>query len=276
MATVFGLFDELLKRGGTDLHLAPQRPPLARVRGELTPLNETVLSARDVEGLLLEVVTPAQRARLATHLDATFVVEHPSKVRFRARYYVEHGGMAGVFRRVPASVPSAAELGLPDGMAKLVEARSGLIVIVGPASSGKTTTAAWMIDRIHRARRCHVVTFEDPIEFVHAPEFAQVTQRQVGEHVSSMLVGLTNASREDADVVFASELSSEGEVDLALRLASSGALVITTVEANTREVALERLVSFGDAERRTRLRQRLEEWLAGVVVHDARRTVSVT
>ncbi|HVJ90357.1 MAG TPA: ATPase, T2SS/T4P/T4SS family, partial [Labilithrix sp.] len=266
MPSLDALFDELVKRGGGDLHLAAREPPIARIRGQLQTLGDAPLPAKELEEMLLDLVTPSQRARLAADLDVEFAVAYKDVARFRALYYVKHSGMAAAFRLVPARVPTLAEVAAPEVVRQVAERRSGLIVVAGPSSCGKTTTVAAMIDHVNRTRACHVLTIERAIEFLHEPELAQITQREVGVHVPTVAAALRSASRENADVVFVSELSSAEELDLALRLADDGALVLTTARANGVVSTVERLAGAFAPDVLPNVRARVADCLAGVVV----------
>ncbi len=266
MAVIDALFEDLVKRGGSDLHLAVNQPPLARVRGDLMTLRDGTMSAKELEELLLEIITPAQRSRLAADLDLDLSYAYKDVARFRASYYVKHSGIAASFRLVPARVPSLAELGCPEVLWRLADRRSGLVLIGGPGSNGKTTTTAAMIDHINKTRACHVVTIENPIEFVHEPLRAQVTQREIGTHAVSCSSALRNSARENADVIFVSDLATREEVELVLRLASDGVLVFANVAASGAASAISRLLSFFEGEELARARSLLSDGLAGVVV----------
>lgn len=266
MPAIDGIFDDLVKRGGSDLHLAVNQPPLARVRGEIVPLRDNPVSAKELEDMLLELVTPAQRARLAADLDLDLSVSYKDIARFRASYYVKHSGIAAAFRLIPARVPSLAELGCPDMLWRLAERRSGLVIVGGPSSNGKTTTSAAMIDHVNKTRACHVLTIESPIEFVHESQRAQITQREIGTHAPSVGAALKSAARENPDVVFISELSNAEELEHALRLACDGMLVISTFQASGVAATLDRLVTAFPAEAHARIRGLIADCLAGVVI----------
>jgi twitching motility protein PilT len=266
VAAIDAIFEDLIKRGGSDLHLAVNQPPLARVRGEIVALREAVLSAKELEDMLLELVTPAQRARLAADLDLDLSVSYKEVARFRASYYVKHSGIAAAFRAIPSRVPSLAELGCPEVLWRLADRPRGLVLLAGPSSNGKTTTMSAMVDHINKTRACHVLTLENPIEFVHESLRAQITQREVGVHAPTMTGALKAAARENADVVVISELTSAEEIELALRLASDGLLVLATYQASGAAATLDRLVDAFEPAAQSRIRSLIAECLAGVVV----------
>ena len=277
MSAIEALFEELVNRGGSDLHLAVSQPPIARVRGELIQLRDAVIPAKELEEMLLELVSPAQRTRLAADLELDLALAYRDVARFRVNLYVKHPGIAATFRLVPGRVPSLAELGCPEVLWQLADRRRGLVLLAGPASSGKTTTLAAMVDHINKTRACHVVTIESPVEFVHEPLRAQITQREVGTHVPSVSAALRSAPRENADVLVISELATPDDIEVALRLANDGRLVLTTVASSSANATLERWLGMFDSARQGRVRGLLADALAGVVVqHLVRATDSKT
>jgi twitching motility protein PilT len=263
---IHALFEDLMKRGGSDLHLATNRPPLARVRGDIVALREENVSGKDLEEMLLEIVTPAQKSRLAADLDLDLSIVYGDAARFRGTYYVKHTGIAATFRLVPLHVPSLAELGCPEILWRLADRRGGLILVAGPASSGKTTTAAAMIDHVNKTRACHIVTIEDPIEFVHEPLRAQISQREIGTHAPSFSAALRTAARENADVVYISDVTRPDEMALALDLANDGLLVFATIPCSGAAAALWRVLATFAADAQARARSQLADGLAAVVV----------
>jgi twitching motility protein PilT len=265
VAKIDGLFDELVKRGGNDLHLAAGYPPLARVRGELVALREGAVEAAELEETLVELLTPLQRARLGSDLDLDFAHTHKGTARFRANYFAKASGLGAVFRLVPTRVLTLAELGCPEVLWRLADRRAGLVIVSGPTGSGKSTTLAAMIDHINKTRACHILTIEDPIEFVHEPLRAQITHREVGVHTPSFEVAMRTASRENPDVVLVGELRTPEVLRLALQLASYGVLVFATAQTNGAAPTLERLVSTFPVEEQVQLRGMLAESLAGLV-----------
>ena len=266
MAVIDPILDELIKRGGTDLHLAVNQPPLGRVRGDIAPLRDQPTTAKELEEMLLELVTPAQRQRLAADLDLDLAIQFKDVARFRASYYVKHSGIAASFRLVPSRVPSLTELGLPEVLWRLADRRSGLILVAGPNASGKTTTAAAMVDHVNKTRAAHVLTLESPIEFVHESLRAQITQREIGTHAPTLAAALKSAPRENPDVIVISDLPAVDEMEAALKIASDGVLVIVTVAANNAAAALERVLTGVPSDRQRRLQDLLADCLAGVVV----------
>lgn len=272
MAAIDALFEELIHRGGSDLHLASNQPPLARVRGELVPLREAKIGAKELEAMLLEGATSAQRQRLAADLSLAVVLPYKDVARFRGTYYVTHTGVSAAFRFVPRRPPSLAELGAPSSVQRFGDLAHGLVLVASPSGNGKTTTMASLIDHVNRTRACHVVCIDHPTELVHEPDRAQITQREVGVHAPSVAAALANAALENPDVVALAELEAADEVEHAVRLASAGVLVLATVRAGSVASALERLVATVAPSARPRFRERLAGCLAGVVAQHLLRT----
>jgi twitching motility protein PilT len=259
------LFDSLVAHGGSDLHVAPGYPPLARVRGELVALEEDALDGPSSTEMLLEILSPAQRARLQIEHDVDFAFPHGEVARFRASYFQKTSGLGAVFRLVPPRAPALAEIGCPEVLWRLADRRSGLVVVTGPSGSGKSTTLAAMIDHINKTRACHVLTIEEPIEFVHEPLRAQITQREIGAHAASFAAALRSAARENPDVVLVSDLRSPDAIKLALELATSGVLVLAATTTNGAAPTVERLVNGFAADEQPQVRGLVAESLAGVV-----------
>lgn len=235
------LLDELEKRGASTLHLAAGQSPHARLESKLVPLRETAIGREEAEALVSSLLSPAQRERLAAGKRLTAAVDR-SGVRYRLDVSRTAEGACAVLRLVPTRVPSLAELGCPEALWRIVDGRPGLLLVAGPPGSGRSTTAAALVDQVNKTRACHVVTIEDPIEVVHEPRRAQVTQREVTTHVASREAALRAAFEDDAQVVYVSELATTAEAMLACELAASGLLVIATTSASGVVDALERLV----------------------------------
>jgi twitching motility protein PilT len=274
MAKIERLFDELLAKKGTDLHLAVGYPPMLRVGGELLPTREPVLERQALDTMLHEILTPGQKKRIVEDLDLDFAYAYEDRARFRANYFYSLPPAAGsaapsalgaVFRLVPTKVVGLSQLGCPESVRKLAERRAGLVLVAGPTGSGKSTTMAAMIDHINRTRACHIVTVEDPVEFVHDSERAHVTHREVGIHAPTFSAALRSVLRDDPEVVFVSDLRSRDTIRVALELASSGVLVLATVTARTCALAVERLVGVFEPADQPQIRGAIADNLAGVV-----------
>jgi twitching motility protein PilT len=271
MNRVDRLFDRLLDRGGSDLHLSIGYPPLARVRGALVPLRDEPITPAEMLDTLFEILDADQRDKINDELDLDFAYEY-ARARFRANYFHKLTGLAAVFRVIPTKVPTLAELGCPDVLRRLAERRGGLVLVTGPTGSGKSTTLAAMIDHVNASFARHILTIEDPIEFVHTPKRSQVTHREVGQHASSFQAAIRSAGREDADVILVGELRDNETMRLALQLASFGVLVFATVHTNSAASTIDRICNSFPADEQPQVRGMLAECLAGVVAQQLLRT----
>lgn len=272
MARIDALFDQLLARKGSDLHLAVGSPPLIRRRGELESLGELPLDATEVEDLLFEILDAGEKERITGDLDLDFAYGYEEKARFRANYFYKATGLAAVFRTIPTKVLTLDELGCPEVVRRVAERRNGLVLVTGPTGSGKSTTLAAMIDHINRSRSCHVLTIEDPVEFVHTPERAQITHREVGAHAGSFAAAIRAAGREDPNVVLVGELRGTETMKLTLQLASYGVLVFATVHTNSAPATIDRIVNSFPFDEQPAIRGMLAESLAGIVAQQLLRT----
>jgi len=264
-ASIDPLFDRLLEKGGSDLHLTPGYPPMLRIRGQLVADGNRALSSDDIEALLFPLLQPSQRTQFEETGDLDFAHGHGTKARFRANYLRKLSGTGAVFRAIPTIIKSLDELGVPPGVRKLSELRAGLILVTGPTGSGKSTTLAAMIDHINRTRSGHILTIEDPVEFVHQPRKCLITHKEVGEHVPSFLDAIRSAGRENADVILVGELRGAETMKAALQLASFGILIYATVHTNSAAATIDRYVNAFPAEQQPQIRGLLADSLAGVV-----------
>jgi twitching motility protein PilT len=259
------LFDRLLEAGGSDLHVAAHYPPLFRVRGRLVPQGSHDLTPQEVDSLLLPLLGESQRKQLATTGDLDFAHAHGRRARFRANYLRKMSGLAGVFRAIPSQIKTLAELDVPYGVRRLAELRAGLVLVTGPTGSGKSTTLAAMIDHINRTRSGHILTIEDPVEFVHESRSCMVTHKEVGEHVPSFVDAIRSAGRENADVILVGELRGAETMTAALQLASFGILIFATVHTNSAASTIDRFVNAFPAEQQPQIRGLLADSLAGII-----------
>ncbi|HEY5950792.1 MAG TPA: PilT/PilU family type 4a pilus ATPase, partial [Kofleriaceae bacterium] len=255
----------LLDAGGSDLHLTPGYPPMFRLRGRLVGQGERMLTPQELETLLLPLLSDAQRKQFTSTGDLDFAYAHDRRARFRANFLRKTTGMGAVFRAIPTQIKSLAELDVPYGVRRLSELRSGLVLVTGPTGSGKSTTLAAMIDHINRTRSGHILTIEDPIEFVHEPRSCMITHKEVGEHVPSFVEAIRSAGRENADVILVGELRGAETMKAALQLASFGILIFATVHTNSAASTIDRFVNAFPAEQQPQIRGLLADSLAGIV-----------
>ncbi|WP_163994557.1 type IV pilus twitching motility protein PilT [Pyxidicoccus caerfyrddinensis] len=269
---IASLFDSLLEQKGSDLHMSVGYPPLGRIRGELVPLREAPLTVPEMEALLFELINPEQKRQITEDLDLDFAYGYGTKARFRANYFYKFTGLGAVFRTIPSKVLSLEDLKTPEVVRKLADRRSGLVLVTGPTGSGKSTTLAGMINYINHTRPAHVLTIEDPVEFVHESQKAQVTHREVGPHASSFATAIRSAGREDPNVILIGELRTNETMKLALQLASFGVLVFATVHTNSAPATIDRIINAFPAEEQGQVRGMLAESLAGIVAQQLIKT----
>jgi twitching motility protein PilT len=266
MPQIDALFDALLAAGGSDLHLSPLYPPMLRLRGDLVPIaGAQPLTAELLTELMHEIATPEQRAAFAGDNDLDFAYAYGNKARFRGNFMRKVTGPGAVFRVIPTEVLTAEQLNLPEPIRRMAEAKVGLILVTGPTGSGKSTTLAAMLDAINRSRAGHILTVEDPVEFVHRPHKCQVSHREVGRDTPTFSDAIRSAGREDADVILVGELRGAETMRLALQAASSGVLVFATVHTNSAPATIDRIINAFSADQQPAIRGMLAESLTGIV-----------
>ncbi len=267
MAHVDSLLRQLRDRGGSDLHLAAGQVPRVRVHGQLEQLVDVAPPGGDeLYAWLGEVSEPHRWTKFRREKEVDFAYDGEDTGRFRVHCFEQENGPSAVFRWIPHDVPSLGALGLPPSLAQLAQLREGLVLVAGPAGAGRTTTMAALVDRINETTARHVITIEDPIEFVHAPRQSVVSQREVGRDAPSAADALRAALRQDADVVVVGELRDPGTTALALRAAETGCLVLATLHAHDAASAVDRVVALAADQQPGDVRQALSEVLAAVVV----------
>lgn len=263
-----GTLGELLalakERGASDLHLTAGAPPLLRIQGELLPLAERG-TIGDPAALFLPALTDHQRRRLAEERELDFALSVPGAGRFRGNAHWQRGHVEAAFRRIEDRVPALADLGLPPVAERLCGLRNGLVLITGPAGSGKSTTAAAMIEHINASRRCVIITIEDPVEFVHANRLGVIKQREVGSDTPSFASGLTRVLRQDPDVIFVGEMRDLESVAWGLRAAETGHLVISTLHTADAAQTVNRIVSIFPPEKRPEILTQLAYCIEAVI-----------
>ena len=266
MAPIACLFDTLLAQNGTDLHIAGGHPPLIRRAGRLEAIQDAALTAMEVEELLLALLTYEQRVELNDALDLDFAYTYEGKARFRVRYFYKMTGLGAVFHRIATHVRTLDELGCPTVLRRISERKSGFVIVAGPTGSGKTTTIAAMLDHVNNTRPCHILSIESPVEIVLEPKRAQVTHREVGADAGSFAAALRSACREDVNVVFVSELPDHETMRLALQLATSGVLVLSTVRASNAPAVIDRIIRSFPTDEHPEVCGLLAESLGAIVV----------
>lgn len=265
MARIDSFLRLVAQQQASDLHFHAGNPPIIRHDGDLVPLPFRVLSEMEARRFLFELLTIEQRAQLERdqELDLVYVMEGIG--RFRTNIFVQSQGIGAVFRIIPNRLPTMEELLLPPSVRKLTELQNGLVLVSGPTGSGKTTTLAAIVNQINKTSQRHVITVEDPIEFVHSPLQSIITQRQIGEHVSSFESALRSALRESPDVLVVGEMRDAETISLAMSAAETGVLVFGTLHTNSAAKALDRIVDAMPDETRDQVRSVLSVLLRGII-----------
>ncbi len=260
------LLKRLVEQHGSDLHLAAGSPPRLRIYGELQPCDDvSVLMPPDTKQLAYSVLTDTQKKRFEETLELDFSFGVKNLGRFRANMFMQRGSVGMVLRLIPWQTQSFEELGLPSVVSALCDKPRGLILVTGPTGSGKSTTLATMIDLINRTRRGHIVTVEDPIEFIHAHHSCLVNQRELGADTSSFTAALRSVLREDPDVVLIGEMRDLETVEAALRIAETGHLTFATLHTNSAASTINRIIDVFPAHQQSQIRTQLGMVLEAVL-----------
>jgi twitching motility protein PilT len=252
-------------KGGTDLHITADSPPMMRVHGELRPLPFPPLSANDTKDLCYSVLTETQKHRFEEQQELDFSFGIRGLSRFRGNLFQQRGSIGGAFRTIPYSARPLAELGLPPVVAELTKLPRGLVLVTGPTGSGKSTTLAAMIDRINNERHEHIVTLEDPIEFVHSHKGCIINQREVFADTHSFNEALRHVLRQDPDVVLIGEMRDLETVMSALTVAETGHLVLSTLHTNSAVQTINRIIDIFPEQQQPQVRAQLSLILQAVV-----------
>ena len=252
-------------RQASDLHLSSGLPPMLRVHGDMVSLDLPAMDAAQLVHLLAQAMSRQQRDDFATALELDFALDVPALARFRVNAFQHSRGPGAVFRSIPSVVPMLETLGAPAIVAELALKPRGLVLVTGPTGSGKSTTLAAMVDFYNRTQRGHIITVEDPIEFVHDAKKCLVTQREVGRHTHSFSAALRSALREDPDVILVGEMRDLETIRLALSAAENGHLVFGTLHTASATKTIDRIIDVFPAEEKEMVRSMLSESLQGVV-----------
>ena len=265
MPAIDHLLRTMLERGGSDLHLTVGLPPKARISGALTPIADEPVSATRMEQYLQEICAPHRWREFLERKDLDLAHEIPGLARFRGNFLYNHWGQAAVFRQIPSKILSFDDLKLPEALKKLCHLQEGLVLVTGPTGSGKSTTLAAMIDYINTHSSKHIITIEDPIEFVHTNKRSIIVHREAGEHTRSFADALKGAMRHDPDILLLGEMRELETIKLALGCASMGMLVFGTLHTNNAPKTVDRIINAFPAEEQNQVRVMLAGCLAGVV-----------
>lgn len=259
------LLTAAIHRNASDLHLSTGLAPMLRVHGDILPLDLPALEAEQLVLMLAQVMTPDQQTAFAQALELDFALDVPGLSRFRVNAFQHRRGAGAVFRSIPSVVPMLETLGAPAIVAELALKPRGLVLVTGPTGSGKSTTLAAMVDFYNRTKRGHIITVEDPIEFVHNAKNCLVSQREVGRHTHSFSAALRSALREDPDVILVGEMRDLESIRLALSAAETGHLVLGTLHTASASKTIDRIIDVFPADEKEMVRSMLSESLQGVV-----------
>jgi twitching motility protein PilT len=259
------LLKTMIEKGASDMHITTSTPPLLRIDGSIVPLKLPQLGPVDTKQLCFSVLTEEQRAHFEKHneLDLSFGVKALS--RFRANIYMQRGAVAGAFRTIPFKILTFDELALPPIVSELANKPSGLVLVTGPTGSGKSTTLAAMIDKINTEQRLHIITVEDPIEYLHPHKLSIVNQREVGSDTEGFKTALKYVLRQDPDVVLVGEMRDLETIEAALTISETGHLVFATLHTNSAISTINRVIDVFPPHQQQQVRSKLSFVLQGVV-----------
>jgi len=259
------LLREAADKGASDLHLSAVEPPLLRVHGDLVRIEHPAVTPAQVTELVNSIMSDAQRATFEAEHEVDFACELEGKGRFRVNVFVHSRGPGAVLRTIPTKIPALDTLHMPPVLKELCTRERGLVLVTGPTGSGKSTTLAAMVDVINQTWDAHILTIEDPIEFVHPPKRCLVNQREVGPHTNSFSNALRSALREDPDVILIGEMRDLETISLALTAAETGHLVFGTLHTSSAPKTIDRIIDVFPAGQQGQIRTMLSESLEAVV-----------
>jgi len=265
MQTLPELLQTMVQMDGSDLHITTNTPPQVRVHGHLTRLEGAAMTPAETKQLAYSVLTDAQKKRFEETLELDFSFGIKGLARFRVNMFNQRGAVGAVYRLIPERIRAFQELNLPPVLATLAERPRGLVLVTGPTGSGKSTTLAAMIDKINKERRDHILTIEDPIEFVHQHQGCLVNQREVHSDTESFSNALRAALREDPDIVLIGEMRDLETVEAALRIAETGHLTLATLHTNSASQTINRIIDIFPAHQQSQIRTQLSLVLEGIV-----------
>jgi twitching motility protein PilT len=265
MANLHQLLKAMIDKGASDLHLTTGSPPQLRIDGQLVPLRVPPLTPVDTKQLCYSILTDAQKVRFEEDLELDLSFGVKNLARFRSNIFMQRGAVAGAFRVIPFKILSFAELGLPPVVGELCRKPRGLVLVTGPTGSGKSTTLASMIDKINSERRQHIITIEDPIEYLHPHKGCIINQREVGSDTKSFKLALKYILRQDPDVVMIGEMRDLETVEAALTTAETGHLAFATLHTNSAVQTINRIIDVFPPHQQSQIRAQLSFVLEGVV-----------
>ena len=265
MAKIDAFFHLMHDQGASDLHLIAGQQPAIRIRGDIERIKYDVLTSDALKVLLYEITSEYKIKIFEETGDVDFAYEVPSLARYRVNYFRQKNGIGAVFREIPDKISTCAELGLPNVISKLAALPRGLVLVTGPTGCGKSTTLASIIDEANRIRKDHVITIEDPIEFVHKSQSCIVNQREVGVHTKTFATALRGALREDPDIILVGEMRDLETISLAVEAASTGHLVFSTVHTTSAPKTVDRIIEVFPSTEQLQIRSTLADGLRAIV-----------
>ncbi len=263
--SIQSLLQEMVQKNGTDLHITTQAPPTIRVHGKLQPLAYPPLTPAETKQIIYAILTDAQKHRFEEDLELDFSFGIKGIARFRANVFMQRGAVAGAFRLIPYEIRGFKELGLPPVVEKICEKPRGLVLVTGPTGSGKSTTLAAMIDKVNKERQEHIVTIEDPVEYLHKHQKCIVNQRELHADTHSFHNALRSVLREDPDVVLIGEMRDLETIEAALRIAETGHLTFATLHTNSCVETINRIVDVFPQNQQSQVRTQLSFVLEGIL-----------
>ena len=266
MAWIDSLFQRMSDLGASDLHMTSGRKPMFRLHGDMVSIEDcAVLQPDQMRQVLYEITPKAFQKIFEDTGDADFAYEIPGTARYRCNLFLDHRGPGAVFRLIPAEVLTAEQLALPASVLDLCNLSKGLVVVTGPTGSGKSTTLAAMVDHINKTRSDHIITIEDPIEFLHEDQRCLINQREVGKHTQGFKKALRAALREDPDIILVGEMRDLETIEIAIETAETGHLVFGTLHTTTAPSTVDRIIDQFPADRQAQIRTMLSSSLKGVI-----------
>ena len=265
MAKIDAFFKLMHEQGASDLHLVSGLPPALRIRGDMERIKYKVLENDELKAMLYEIAPEAKIKQFEETGDIDFGYEIPGVARYRSNFFMQKNGCAAVFRQIPEEIMTAEQLGLPNVISKLASLPRGLVLVTGPTGSGKSTTLAAIVDVANRTRKDHIITVEDPIEFVHQSQGCIVNHREVGIHTKSFSAALRGALREDPDIILVGEMRDLETISLAIEAASTGHLVFGTLHTMSAPKTIDRIIEVFPATEQAQIRSTLSDGIRAVI-----------
>jgi twitching motility protein PilT len=251
--------------GASDVHFCSETTPLIRIHGELKPLKMEPVGSKDAFEMISEILTPEQKETFSKNMDIDFCYQSPGLGRFRVNILKQRKGVDAVFRVISPEIPTLESLGLPPVVKQLTEYHQGLVLVTGPSGCGKTTTLAAMIDYINSHKKLHIITLEDPIEYVHTNKLANVTQREIHRHTESFNAALRASLREDPDVILVGEMRDLETIAMAITAAETGHLVLGTLHTRNAGKTVDRIIDAYPPSQQSQIRAMISDSLRGVI-----------